>query len=731
MSSDRLDIAIRAVNQASKAIREVNKDLGDMDAAGNKSKSGLQKFGEGAKSVVSFGAQAVTAIVGVGVAMDQIFEIGKRGAQLEYTSQKFDKLSQSIGTTSDVLMKDLKAATRGMVSDAELMGSATDFMALGLVKNHDEAVRLTRAAGALNMNMNQLVLTLTNMTTMRFDALGVSVDGFKEKVKALEAQGLSAEEAFRTAFLEQAEAQIEKVGDAADSAIAPFQRMDVATKNIADAFSKWLAPGLAQAAEGFENLLIGHQKVREAFASHAVDIKENVLGGAFSLEEYNDELLRSATLAGQISKLSKEDVDSYREMGVELNSLTGQFITWRGEVYQNFVGVRLLDEATLKNMRTEAEYARGKQELARLTQEVVDKQKGQIETTEQVSQRYQDLKAVMAGVVGKEMKDYSKSQDDNRAKAAELRAELEKLEATQGRAVTTTKKQTLTENELALKRAQLADATAKYNDIEDKSSTKALQLQVQMDKLSASINGTSTATTSYVDNSKKMGEIQAQLDELDVAYASNAAAHEEATHRILFDIASQQLAMDGLTANEVDALTTLASQWGLMDQATATATQNVLLATLGLAEDQNIGVFQNRMNNAMMGVSGDLGNAALHAEQLQMRLDNLQDRSVTVTIRTVELHEQHEVGPGRSNPLPGGYQHGGIASGPASGYPVTLHGTEAILPLRDTNRTLQLMLAVLQQMSGGMGGRTVNFYTSAPLSAERDGATIRALAGAI
>ena len=52
---------------------------------------------------------------------------------------------------------------------------------------------------------------------MRFDALGISVDGFDEKVKALEETGLSASEAFNEAFLQQAEEQIKKVGDVANT----------------------------------------------------------------------------------------------------------------------------------------------------------------------------------------------------------------------------------------------------------------------------------------------------------------------------------------------------------------------------------------------------------------------------------------------------------------------------------------------------------------------------------
>ena len=164
----------------------------------------------------------------------QGYDFAKEGAEIEFTKIRFDRLSESIDTTAAALLGDLKTATRGMYSDMELMASATDFVGLGLANTHDEAVRLASVSAGLNMNMNQLVLTLTNMTTMRFDALGVRVDGFKEKVKDLEKAGYSADAAFKEAFLQQAEAQLELVGNAADSAAGAFMRFEASNKNALD-----------------------------------------------------------------------------------------------------------------------------------------------------------------------------------------------------------------------------------------------------------------------------------------------------------------------------------------------------------------------------------------------------------------------------------------------------------------------------------------------------------------
>lgn len=237
-----------------------------LDKGLNQSKKSLEGFGSKMSSVAGTIAAFTASAFAAGVAMKKVYDAAKEAANLEYAKTKFDNLSKSIGTTSDVLMGDLKQATRGMVSDAELVASAGDFMALGLAKTHEEVVRLTNVAGALGMNMNQLVLTLTNQTTMRFDALGVSVDGFDEKVKALEASGLSASDAFKEAFLQQAEQQITTVGNAADSSIASFKQFEAAASNLKNELLKGLLPAIKPVVEDLTDLFEVATKDASKFA---------------------------------------------------------------------------------------------------------------------------------------------------------------------------------------------------------------------------------------------------------------------------------------------------------------------------------------------------------------------------------------------------------------------------------------------------------------------------------
>lgn len=283
--------------EAADKLEAVKREMKDAAPAAEKFKTALHGVSNAIAGIT--GAAAV-----VGVTVKKIFDFGEEGAKLEYAKSKFDNLAASIGTTSDALKNDLRGATKGLVADSELVASAGDFMALGLAKTHDEVVRLTRVAGALGMDMNQLVLTLTNQTTMRFDALGVSVDGFDEKVAALEQSGLDAGAAFKEAFLQQAEEQIGKIGDKADSSVASFARMDTALKNAADTAKLKFAPFITQAADALVRLLNWEKDVSNVMQDHEAEMRSNSKGW----QEYAAEMVRAGKAAGYYNEIQGEQI---------------------------------------------------------------------------------------------------------------------------------------------------------------------------------------------------------------------------------------------------------------------------------------------------------------------------------------------------------------------------------------------------------------------------------------
>jgi hypothetical protein len=294
-----------------KGAKKVKGELTDMQ-------KGFPKLEQSAKfALTNIGLAAGAA----GVAMFTLkkgFDFAKEGAQIEFTKEKFDRLAVSIGSTGDVLMNDLRTATKGTLSDMELMASATDLVGLGLVKTSKDAVRLSTVVAGLGMDMNQLVLTLANQTTMRFDQLGVAVVGFDDKVKTLKETGMDANDAFTEAFLQQAEEQLKKVGNAADTAAGSFMKLEANSKNMTDKLKSDAA------------------KIAGPVVSALVDYDEKINHARDSLSKANPYLYQQALAFGVLTPAMNKAIADYDQVqnalswyteGLEDNSSAAQHNT--------------------------------------------------------------------------------------------------------------------------------------------------------------------------------------------------------------------------------------------------------------------------------------------------------------------------------------------------------------------------------------------------------------------
>jgi hypothetical protein len=211
-----VEIVIKTINQGDKETKRAVGSFTELASAIGLARQGLEMLKKG-------------------------YDFAKEGAQLDFTISKFDRLAVTIGTTGDAMRDKLMTATRGTLSEMDAMAMATDLVSLGLVQTEKDTVRLATVVSGLGMDMNQLVLTLANQTTMRFDQLGVAVTGFDDKVKALKETGMDANQAFTEAFLQQAEGQLRKVGNAADTTLGNFQRFEAQLKDIRDETKMWAA----------------------------------------------------------------------------------------------------------------------------------------------------------------------------------------------------------------------------------------------------------------------------------------------------------------------------------------------------------------------------------------------------------------------------------------------------------------------------------------------------------
>jgi hypothetical protein len=253
----------------------------------------IDTFGSSLLGTVSQIGMIAGAFTAAGVAIKKVLDFSEAGAQLEYIETKFGNLSDKIGTTADVLLNDLQKATRGTRSEMELMESASAFMSLGLTKNREDVIRLTNVAGAMNMNMGQLVLTLTNMSTMRLDQLGLSVDSVTSKFEALKATGMGEQKAWFEAVVAAGEEVIQVQGHVADTNAGAWAQMKAAEKDFFDSI-KTDASGLLSWWPGFwtnvyKSMTPDKDPVYTLTGTMEI-LNDYVNSGRITIEQYNEAL---------------------------------------------------------------------------------------------------------------------------------------------------------------------------------------------------------------------------------------------------------------------------------------------------------------------------------------------------------------------------------------------------------------------------------------------------------
>lgn len=195
-------------------------------------------------------------------------------ASVDQVRQTFDKLAESIGTTSDAMLISLREATRGMVNDAELMQASNKFTAMGLAETEQEAKALAEMATQLGLamgedataSMENFALMLANQSIPRLDSFGISSGTVRTRIDELmeSTEGLTREQAFLQAVMEEGTKTMAKVGEQGDSARADLDKIKATFDNIKDSLGRALLPALETLLGIFADFMQEHgPKVQE------------------------------------------------------------------------------------------------------------------------------------------------------------------------------------------------------------------------------------------------------------------------------------------------------------------------------------------------------------------------------------------------------------------------------------------------------------------------------------
>jgi hypothetical protein len=253
MSEVQANLIIRGFDKTQDAFKSLDRKLGES----SKKTKELQKSFENITAVSKKMAIGGGAVFGAGALAIRNFT--NEAMQAERVTQTFDAMTKSIGSDTTTAIDGLRKSTRGLVNDTELMKAGNKFMAMGLAENTEEMNKLSEIATKLGSamgndatdSMENFALMLANQSILRLDSFGISSGKVRERIEELmnETEGLTREQAFMQATMEQAEVSMAKLGDTTLTNGEKMQAFQARMDNLRNRLGDALIPILIKVQE--------------------------------------------------------------------------------------------------------------------------------------------------------------------------------------------------------------------------------------------------------------------------------------------------------------------------------------------------------------------------------------------------------------------------------------------------------------------------------------------------
>ena len=287
----KMDQLIAAWNKGEISSEKLTEELNNLDSASkdaSKDVSGLSNVSKMLASTLSVGAVVQIA--------KAAWELGELGAQSKRTSHAFEMISGG-AVKAEANLNAMRTATRGAMSQQEMMANANLLMQMGLAKNSNElgqmtnmAVRLGKAMGSeAGASIQNFSMMLANQSLPRLDTFGISSGKVRERILELQAatEGMTRETAFMQAVMEEGGKAMERLGEDVDDEALAFERLDVVATDLKTLFAEELAPATSGVAGAVADLgdkivtsirqlneykkVLGEVAVQEAETTQALD----------------------------------------------------------------------------------------------------------------------------------------------------------------------------------------------------------------------------------------------------------------------------------------------------------------------------------------------------------------------------------------------------------------------------------------------------------------------------
>jgi len=186
-------------------------------------------------------------------------EWARMGAQTERSAYALRVYAGS-AEEAEKWTRAIQTAMRGTVTEGEAAAQAYMLMKFGLADSAEAAgefARMLSVVAAANPQLggtenalSQIQLTLANMSFMRLDQLGLSVDQVKRRMEELQSAmpGLSREAAFQEAVIEGLKEQADKLGEGMANVTLKQDQLNARSREFKERFGKTVNEALETGA---------------------------------------------------------------------------------------------------------------------------------------------------------------------------------------------------------------------------------------------------------------------------------------------------------------------------------------------------------------------------------------------------------------------------------------------------------------------------------------------------
>lgn len=765
-------LMITAINQASSTLKAVAKDLQGLTKGAEDQYKPLQaaqsnwsKFYDTLKGGIGAVTGVVATLYGLNKAVETFFAVGERGAAFVQTGESFAQMIDYMNVGPEML-KDLQEASKGTISDLQLMSYATTALAgssgefgTQLAKALPHVLEIAKAAnkanpalGSVDYQFQSLIVGLKRLSPRLIDNTGLQVklgqayETLAEKLGKTREE-LTAEEqqlALLNATLEAGDRLMAQVGGTAESLTDPFGRLKAETANLGDVLATIFAPAAATSADALANFLGGITKNRKAMVETGAFVKASNDEFAATSATYSEYVSKVIGMTLANGEFDKGMVNIYNKMrqaavaGKDLNNVwqvlgtKGALATGYGYT-QILTSLNLLSKEEYEYQRTAAETLAVEEAMRVAGENSVKAIESEEEAAERLKLEYNELKSsmelvhfAMSGWVTKTGSDYQDKIQGITEDISKYQDELEILTGVRAFSQNQTDQIISISNEMEILTERAAFIKESLDDgliPKDQAGLAKEELasiNEQIDVYSEKLQGITGIPFVTDDQLANIGELVQKIKDSNLALDDQAAALQKTTAQMTYNIAEGMI-MDAMqkglivdTNNSkssydeaMGALIGLGQELNLVDDDTALFQQSVLNATAAVI---NGTTSSGDWASALGAVTGAVAGAMSETEGLSTALAKLpREIQILIKLTTVGsvpkvggIHEQGDDG------LPGGRQFGGDVY---KGRPVIVgegpggRGGELFVP--PVSGTMLPHSFIDELTRGGMGGTSV------------------------